>query len=183
MFGTYLSLDTSQHFQGKQSLKVTSTGPFNFRMLSVTVPTTFWARLYMRSDVDFGQDGHNAFFVAMTALKYSESKTSVEFSEQFGCVQLNEHDSNYPAADSTGKACGGPALPKNTWHCMEAMFDGASGNVQIYANGNKIVDAVNWTRAHGSFTNFEFGYAAYHDPARSVWYDDVAVGPTRLGCE
>lgn len=133
--------------------------------------------------MDFGQDGHNAFFVAMTALKYSESKTSVEFSEQFGCVQLNEHDSNYPAADSTGKACGGPLLAKDTWHCMEAMFDGASGNVQIYANRTKIVDAMNWTRAHGSFTNFEFGFAAYHAPGRSVWYDDVAVGPTRLGCE
>ena len=152
-------------------------------MLSVPVPTAFWARLYMRSDVDIGQEGHNAFFIAMTALKYSESKNSVEFSEQFNCVQLNEHDSNYPMADSSGKACGGPALPKNTWHCLEAMYDGGTGNVQIYANGTKIVDAVGWSRAKAAFTNFEFGFADYHGPGRNVWYDDVAVGPTRLGCQ
>jgi Cip1-like, core domain len=152
-------------------------------MLSVPVPKTFWARLYMRSDVDIGQEGHNAYFAAMTALKYSESTNTVEFSEQFNCVQLNEHDSLYPMSDSSGKTCAGPALPKNTWHCLEAMYDGATGNVQIYANGTKIVDAMGWARAKATFANFEFGFADYHGPGRNVWYDDVAVGPSRIGCE
>jgi hypothetical protein len=175
-------LDTTEHFGGSKSLKVTSPGAFNFRMLGVTVPATFWVRLHMRSDQDFGQADHNAFFVAMTDANYHNSATSVEFSEQFGCLQLNEHDTNYPMADSTGKACGGPLLPKNTWHCVEAMFDGTSGNVQIYTNGTKIVDAVGWARAKATFKIFEFGFGDYNGPGRNIWYDDVAIATSRVGC-
>jgi hypothetical protein len=34
-----------------------------------------------------------------------------------------------------------------------------------------------------SFNTFEFGYANYNAPGANVWYDDVAVAPTRVGCE
>jgi hypothetical protein len=182
VFGTYLSLDAAQHVSGAKALKVTSPGAFNYRMLGVAVPATFWVRLHMRSDQDIGLADHNAFLVAMTNPNYHNSTTSIEFSEQYGCLQLNEHDTTYPAADASGKSCGGPPLAKNTWHCVEAMFDGANGNVQIFTNGTKIVDAISWARARGTLNTFEFGFAAYHGPGRSVWYDDVAIATTRVGC-
>jgi hypothetical protein len=181
-FGTpmVMTLDTTAPFDGAQSLKVTSAGPFTFRMLGVAVPATFWVRLHIKSDQDIGQEGHNAFFQAMTDANYHNSTHSVEVSEQFGCIVLNDHDTLFP----TGTTCAAnTALPKNTWHCMEAMFDGTTGNVQVYANGTKIIDAVAWAPAVGAaFKEFEFGYANYHDPAASVWYDDVAIAPTRIGC-
>ena len=118
----------------------------------------------------------------MTNPNYHNSTTSVEFSEQFGCLQLNEHDSNYPMADSSGKACGSPLLPKNAWHCIEAMFDGSSGNVQVYTNGTQIVDAIAWTRARATFNPFQFGFTAFTALDRNVWYDDVAVATSRIGC-
>ena len=97
-------------------------------------------------------------------------------SEQFTCIILNEHDTLFP----TGTTCGAnAALPKNTWHCMEAKFDGATGDVQVFANKTLIVDAAAWPPAQAAFTTFELGYANYHDPAASVWYDDVVVPPTR----
>jgi hypothetical protein len=178
-FAQLMTLDKTAPFDGAQSLKVTSPGAFHYRMLGVAVPATFWVRLYIKSDQDIGQDGHNAFFVAMTDPNYHNSMHSVEVSEQFTCILLNEHDTLFP----TGTTCGvNKALPKNMWHCMEAMFDGATGSVQVFANGTMIVDAPAWAPAKAAFNTFEFGYANYHDPAASVWYDDVVVAATRVGC-
>ena len=64
---------------------------------------------------------------------------------------------------------------------MEAKFDGATGDVQVFANKTLIVDAAAWPPAQAAFTTFEFGYATYHSSA-TVWYDDVVVAPTRVGC-
>jgi hypothetical protein len=30
--------------------------------------------------------------------------------------------------------------------------------------------------------NFKFGFNQLHGPARKVWYEDVAVAPTRIKC-
>jgi len=174
-----MTLDTTAPHAGAQSLKVTSPGAFHYRMLGVTVPQTFWVRLFIKSDQDIGQDGHNAFFIAMTDPNYHTSTHSVEVSEQFTCILLNEHDTLFP----TGTTCAAnKALPKNMWHCMEAKFDGSTGDVQVFANGTMIVNAPAWAPAKAAFNTFEFGYANYHDPAASVWYDDVAIATSRVGC-
>ena len=65
---------------------------------------------------------------------------------------------------------------------MEANFDGVNGNVQIYADKVKIIDAMSWMSAKGNFNTFEFGYANYHSPGATVWYDDVAIATARIGC-
>ena len=179
-FDQVMALDKTAPFDGAQSLKVTSTGSFSFRMLGVAVPTnTFWVRLFIKSDQDIGQDGHNAFLEAMTNPNYHDSTSRVEIAEQFTCVLLNEHDALFPA----GNTCGAnKALPKDTWHCLEAMFDGTTGDVQVFADKTQIINATAWAPAKAAFTTFEFGFATYHGPGRNIWYDDVVVAPTRVGC-
>jgi hypothetical protein len=178
-FAQVMTLDTVMPFDGAQSLKVTSPGPFTFRMLGVAVPATFWVRLFIKSDQDIGQEGHNAFFQAMTDPNYHSSTHSVEVSEQYTCIILNDHDTLFPTANT---CTNNTALAKNTWHCMEASFDGATGDVQVFADGAQIINAPAWAPAKAAFNTFEFGYANYHPPAASVWYDDVVVAPTRVGC-
>lgn len=179
-FEQVMALDRTAPFDGAQSLRVTSPGPFRFRMVGVALPvSTFWVRLFIKSDRDIGQEGHNAYFQAMTHPNYHNSTRSVEVSEQFGCIVLNEHDALFPQ----GNTCGAnKALAKNTWHCMEAKFDGAAGDVQVFANKTQIIDATAWSPAKAAFNTFEFGFANYHDPGGNVWYDDVVVAPTRVGC-
>ncbi len=179
-FDKVMTLDKTAPYDGAQSLKVTSPDGFSFRMVGVAVPTnSFWVRLFVKSDQDIGQDGHNAFFQAMTDPNYHNSTHSVEVAEQFTCVLLNEHDALFPS----GNTCGAnKALAKDTWHCMEAKFDGTTGDVQVYADKTLIVDATGWASAKAAFNTFEFGFAYYHGPARSIWYDDVVVAPERVGC-
>ena len=116
-------------FDGKQSLKVNAPSGFAIRTLYVSVPATFWVRLYIKSDMAIGEPDHNSFFAAGTDPDYSKAN-NVEVSEQFNCILLNKSDGLYP----TGTACGvNTALSANAWHCMAAMFDGTTGNVQVYA--------------------------------------------------
>ena len=179
-FGTadFMILDSTNPFAGRQSFKVTSPGSFHYRMLGVTVPTSFWVRLYIKSDQDIGQPDHNGFFSAMPNPDYHQA-TGVALSEQFGCLQLNNSDMRFPTSTACGAAT---ALPKNIWHCMSAHFDGTTGNVQVFAEQVQIINAVAWQYAMATFNTFEFGYGNYNAPGASVWYDNIAITTSPLSC-
>ena len=50
-------------------------------------------------------------------------------------------------------------------------------------NGTLQIDAPVYPATVASpFKIFKFDFNKLHGPARAVWYDDVAVGPTRPGC-
>jgi hypothetical protein len=181
-FATIMALDTSKPEDGAQSLKVlpsTTSGVTGmFRTLAVTVPSTFWVRLYIKSDQPIGQANHNSFFAAGTDPSYHNAH-NVELSEQFGCILLNAADTLYP----TGTTCGAnTALPANAWHCMAAEFDGTTGNVQVFAGTTQIINAQGFTPAKEAFTTFSFGYFEYNGGGATVWYDDVVVSASPLSC-
>ncbi|HXJ19565.1 MAG TPA: hypothetical protein VMT03_04970 [Polyangia bacterium] len=164
-------------YDGKQSLKVNSSSSFSIRTLAVKVPQTFWVRLYIKSATPIGMVDHNSFFAAGVDSDYSKAHF-VEVSEQFNCILLNQSDSLFP----TGNTCGvNTALSANQWHCMAAQFDGATGNVQVFAGTTKIIDAAGWAPAKQAFTTFSFGYFDYNEGA-TVWYDDVVVSASPLSC-
>jgi hypothetical protein len=186
----YMAIDTTQKHAGKSSLLVkAATGSgYSPRLLSVAVPgSTFWVRAYMRSDVDIGQAEHNAFMEAMVSKSGASDPgdpnlDSMEIAEQYCQVVLN-HSDEVVTSNNSGMACGttGALLPKDTWHCVEAFFDGPNGAVQVYANGAKIIDKSGWTKL--SYGAFSFGFEQFHGPSRNMWYDDVAVAAARIGCE
>ncbi|WP_437602427.1 hypothetical protein WMF28_12485 [Sorangium sp. So ce590] len=175
-------IDTATFRAGASSLHVKPGGSgYDWRMLSVETPgPTFWVRLYMRSSVDIGQSGHNAYFQAMTGDGEPNAGDNVEIAEQFCQILLNQRDDLVLSEGATAMCGSGTKLPKDTWHCMEAYFDGPQGNVQVYANGDKIIDKTGWKKF--DFKTFSFGYLGFHGPARSMWYDDVAVASERIGC-
>lgn len=177
-----MEIDASTFHAGAHSLHVKpGGGGYDWRMLSVPAPgPKFWARLYVRSSVEIGQAEHNAFFQAMTGDGDPNAGDNVEVAEQFCQILLNLHDALVLQEGATSMCGSGTKLPANTWHCMEAYFDGTKGDVQVYANGTKIIDKTGWDKL--DFKTFSFGYLGFHGPARSMWYDDVAVAPERIGC-
>ncbi|WP_437567220.1 hypothetical protein [Sorangium sp. So ce542] len=178
-----MEINTSIVHAGARSLHVKPGGSgYDWRMLSVPAPgPTFWVRLYVRSSVDLGQSDHNAYFQAMTGTGEPNEGDNVEVAEQYCQIVLNLRDDVVlPTGGDFRCGSGGASLPKDQWHCMEAYFDGTKGDVQVYANGTKIIDKTGWKKL--DFKTFSFGYLGFHGPARSMWYDDVAVAPERIGC-
>jgi hypothetical protein len=184
MWMDFMSIDSTVFHAGAHALMVKPTGNdgYSYRMLAVDAPAaSFWVRLYVRSDADLGQAEHNAFFAASTADGDQNNGDLMEVAEQYCQVVMNLHDDVVTSVGGT-TACGsgGVLLAKDTWHCVEAFFDGPNGKIQVFADGTPVIDKSDWTKL--SFQSFVFGFLQFHGPSRTMWYDDVAVGPTRMSC-
>jgi hypothetical protein len=184
------ALDTAVFHAGKAALRVKAssdagTSGSAYQMLAVPAPPAkFWARFYIRqADLDIGGVDHNVFAGASDSDE-PNSPVMVELAEDVG-VAFNTNDVvRWPT--NFGRVGGGEmpyTLPKAMWHCIEISYDSAARAQQLFINGVKQIDASDYPANVASpFKIFKFGFNKLHGPSRAVWYDDVAVGPTRPGC-
>ncbi len=184
--GGQVELDTAVVRSGAQSLHMPA-GANYYRMLAVPVPgNSFWVRLYTQSDVGFGAEGstHAALFMASTFAPDGDynGDTAVEIAEQFNQILLNVRDSLFGTSGTNPNGNPGTTLPDNTWTCMEAQFDGPTGDVRVFVEGEQIIDATGW-QPPSNFNSFRFGYLRFSSPERDVWMDDVVVAASRVGCQ
>ena len=90
----------------------------------------------------------------------------------------------------------GGAVPLGKWTCMEWHFTGATTELELWIDGiaddgAHVVDKGDGCVNNGTggvwyaptFVTLELGFASYGASAGfSVWYDDLALGRTRVGC-
>lgn len=181
-------VDTTVFNTGKSSLKLKNPSGSGsaYQMLAVPAPAggKFWARFYIRqADADIGIVDHNVFAGASDSDE-PNSTVMIEFAEDVG-VSFNASD-NVRWPMGYGRVMGTPmpyTLVKGEWHCIELSFDGNARVQQLYIGGELKIDATDYPATVGKpLAFFKLGFNKLHGPARAVWYDDVAVGPTRPGC-
>ena len=130
-----------------------------------------------------GSVDHNAF--AGPSTSEETSGTIDEFAEDVGIAfNTNDNDLRWPMG--YGRLNGTPnpyVLPAMSWHCVEISYNLTGRQQQLYVGGILLIDASNYPPASftGTFATFKFGFRSFHGPARQMWYDDVAVAPTRIG--
>jgi hypothetical protein len=94
---------------------------------------------------------------------------------------INADDTLFSAAGPGFPQAAGTRLAANTWHCLEGFFDGGSGDVQFFVNGDLLIDAPGFARV--TYQTFRFGYLQFPGHvSRDVWFDDVVVAADRVGC-
>jgi hypothetical protein len=90
----------------------------------------------------------------------------------------------------------GANVPLGKWACMEWHFKGATNELDLWVDGVEdagahVVGKGDGCIANGTagvwnaptFNSLELGFAVYGGATTfSVWYDDLALGKTRLGC-
>jgi hypothetical protein len=181
------AIDTTQHHAGASSLLVknsTSSGTSGSAYQMLAVPATagaFWVRFWIQSDMPIGGMNHNAF--AGGSIGSGPNDLMIEFAEDVG-VAFNTSDSDqWPTG--YGRLSGGGTnlytLPAMTWECVEISYNGTGREQQLFINNVQLIDATGYPGSTEALTYFKFGFDAYHGPARQVWFDDVAVAPTRIG--
>jgi len=186
------TVDSALFYSGKSSLLVksgaaSSTSGSAYRMLAVPAPSgAFWVRFYIQqTELDLGGLEHNVF--ASASASDEPNAASVEFAEDVG-LSFNTSDAvRWPTG--YGRTMSGGtmpfSLPKGMWHCIEISFDSQARQQQLFINGTQQIDAKDYPAAasvSAGFKNFKFGFNQLHGPARSIWYDDVVVAPTRIKC-
>jgi len=181
-------VDSTLFHGGKSSLRVksgTESGVSGaYRMLAVPAPSgAFWVRFYMQqTELDIGGADHNVF--ASAAASDEPNAASIEFAEDVG-IAFNTSDAVRWPTGFGRLSSGGTmpfSLPKGMWHCIEISFNAQGREQQLFINNMAQIDAKDYPATSPAIKNFKFGFNQLHGPARKVWYDDVAVGPTRIKC-
>ena len=87
--------------------------------------------------------------------------------------------------------------PVQTWLCVEFQIDSQTREIHTWVDGQVVaglavegdgtpeVDAqwlrnTNWQPKP---QNLKLGWESYGSDANTVWFDEVALGPRRIGCE
>ncbi len=183
-------VDTTLFHGGKSSLRVKSGSADSgasgaYQMLAVPAPSgSFWVRLYIQqTELDIGGLDHNVFGGAADSDE-PNSPVMIELAEDVG-VAFNTNDAvRWPM--NYGRVNGAPmpfSLPKGMWHCIEINYDSAKREQKLFVNSAPQIDATDYPASVANPVKiFKFGFNKLHGPPRKVWFDDVAVGPTRAGC-
>ncbi|GAA2366151.1 hydrolase [Streptomyces cuspidosporus] len=104
-------------------------------------------------------------------------------------------DATLPAQSPAGVALSTP-LPVNTWTCLEFRLDRSAGRLDTWVNGSLVTGLVvdgtptqdvdqQWLARGGwrpAPTDLRLGWESYGEGDDTLWYDDVAVGTSRIGC-
>jgi hypothetical protein len=104
-------------------------------------------------------------------------------------------DATLPALSPAGIALSEP-LPIGRWLCVELMIDQHAGAMQTWVDGAELaglhLDSVptpdvdeQWLRQPNwrpTLTSFALGWESYAGQAMTLWFDDVALDASRIGC-
>jgi hypothetical protein len=182
MQGSFVTLDTSTAHSGQSALKVTGTD-FS-QMLAVAVPSAFWGRVYLRSDTDI-QKGHNTYVAAGTSTGNPNEGTYIRIGEHQCQLELNRSTDDEELLSNGGNyACeGGVKLLKDTWYCLEFSYDGPGQEIRVFVDGMEVnaLHSTDW--GVFDYKVFKLGFEKYHGDNKTLWYDDLALGTSRLDCD
>jgi len=190
------TIDTSMSRTGSRSLRIDGgEGYCNHvfvRSSTALTGAVWYARFYVRHTTAL-PTAH----VTMVAMRdANDGGRDLRMGGQGGKLQWNREsdDQTLPAQSPVGISLSVP-LPTNTWSCVEFMVNGANGQMQTWLGGVDVPglreDGVptqdidqQWLNRtyHPSLTDFRLGWESYGVGLDTLWYDDVAVGSSRIGC-
>jgi hypothetical protein len=103
-------------------------------------------------------------------------------------------DATLPDLSPNGIAASAP-LATGSFQCFEYHL-GADGTIETWLNGKSISalqtgpsvnnpNGAQWARGNykPKVTGIYFGWESYGGDTNTFWYDDIAIGSTRVGCD
>lgn len=198
-----VTIDSSQHHSGNNSVKVvggTNTcGPiFSNTSAFSSLGNSIYGRFYVRFSVAT-QMSHSMFMGLGFAASGvpSQVNDNLEMTQQYGVYVWNLHDKTLPNIAPSA------STPMDTWTCIEFHTDATNGNLDTWIDGAAVpqmtfdpgVTAVQtgnggndswsgYTMKPSPFkpTSVSFGWVTFGGSPATVWFDDIALGPSRILC-
>lgn len=129
--------------------------------------TDFWGRVWMR--VTSPATGHQCF------IELNSASDQVRALNEMGSGELATN------LKSSDKINGHTKLPQDTWFCFE--WHQSPTALHVYTNGTESTDAAA-TWSIPSITSMQIGLQRFQagTGTADLYYDDVALNPTRIGC-
>jgi hypothetical protein len=192
--GLLVGVDGSQHHGGTRSVRVVGGDSCGFYLVQTAALAGSGADVYARLWARFSggpTQNHNGFLSMATA---SGDHLRLGFQDDVLAWNAQKSDATLPDMDPQGTTTSA-ATPVDAWVCMEfhvASSDtiefwlgGQAVSGLSYAGGNVQGVSDQWSRGAPSPilpVSLGLGWLGLNDQ-RTVWFDDVALGPARIGCE
>ncbi len=197
-----ISVDTSKAHSGTKSVKVVSAGMdawgplFTNTTAFSTLKSVVYGRFWVYANAELPSTHHAFMTLALSASAAMPSAQikGIEVTGQApsgpGLLTWNLNDSLLPDVYNFKS----PTLPAASWSCFEFHTDASSGNIEAWLNGTHLDtmsipnDAgAKWTSAAPptplQIYGLGLGWMAFNGSPMTLWFDDVALGADRIGCE
>lgn len=140
-----------------------------------------------------GGAGDHAHFMGTLEVPGQDSGAEL----RFGAVKRSHLGGFMPTyGDSFSKSTNSDSIPANKWTCVEWAVEGSSSFDHMYAwvDGTQVLSAESandWQNGpRADFVNanstkyISFGWRQFGSVANisSIWFDDIAVSSSRIGC-
>ncbi|MEU8255713.1 cellulose-binding domain-containing protein [Micromonospora inaquosa] len=192
------AIDTTTSHSGGRSVRINgAAGYCNHVFIRSTknlssVGNVRYGRIWVRHTT--AQPTEHTTMMAMADA--ADGNKDLRLGGQNGALQWNRasDDATLPEQSPAGVAQSLP-LPTNRWACVEFMVDGAAGQLRTWVDGTAVtgltadgapthdIDGQWYNRTwRPQLTDLKLGWESYGGGADTLWYDDVAVGSSRIGC-
>ncbi|MEU7588816.1 cellulose-binding domain-containing protein [Micromonospora sp. NPDC049230] len=192
------TIDTSTTHSGSRAVRINgAAGYCNHVFIRSTknlgsVGSVRYGRIWVRHTT--AQPTEHTTMMAMTDA--ADGNKDLRIGGQNGALQWNRasDDATLPEQSPAGVAQSVP-LPTNRWTCLEFMVDGSAGQLRTWLDGTAIagltadgvpthdIDGQWYNRTwRPQLTDLKLGWESYGGGADTLWYDDVAIGSSRIGC-
>jgi len=192
------TIDTSTAHSGGKSLRINGGGGYCNHIFAATtkdvssIAPVVYGRVWVRHTTALP-----ATHVSMITMADSrDGGKDLRIGGQNGALQWNREsdDATLPEQSPSGVALSAP-LPVNRWVCLRFQIDTTQQAMRTYLDDQEItglrvdgtptqdVDAQ-WLRRSTAPrpTTFRLGWESYAGDADTLWYDDVALGSSPIGC-
>ncbi|KAK6338529.1 hypothetical protein TWF730_002592 [Orbilia blumenaviensis] len=193
--GGSVSLDTSTGHSGSNSIKISGAGGYCGHIFVGTkqVPA---GDVYVRAWVKASNALTNSHvtFITMPDSSLGTNK-HLRIGGQNSILMYNRETDDATLPDLSPQGVGtSTGLPTGSFQCFEYHI-GSDGTIETWLNGDAIAgltvgpgisnpNAQQWTRSSYSpkLTGIYFGWESYGGDANTLWYDDIVIGSSRVGC-
>ncbi|KMM46058.1 cellulose-binding protein [Cellulomonas sp. A375-1] len=157
--------------------------------LGSTVYVRFWVRHTTALPVQ-----HTTYLAMRDA---NDGNRDLRMGGQNSLMQWNRSsdDATLPEQSPAGLSRTAQLPAGGSWHCAEALVEGATGRLTTWLDGwavpGLIVDGTPTHDLDGQWlskpwsprlTDLRLGWESYGEGADTLWFDDVVVASTRVGC-
>jgi len=185
-----VALDTTTGHSGTRSVHV-HAGDNDFdtflALHDATVLPAPNGRFYLRAYVRLGRAmsaGHNAYLIGeavsgagANTLRLGEMNEMLMYTiagDTHGALSNQNYYSDHKP---------GVSFPASTWVCLELSIDHAKPEIDVWVGGVEVPDLHHTDWPIDNYDTLRFGFEKYAGPGLDVWYDDIAVGTARIGCD
>ena len=69
------------------------------------------------------------------------------------------------------------------YSCLELLLDAPHTEIEVWVDGVDVPDLHVTDLAHENYDALRFGFEQYAGPDSDLWWDDIAIGSERIGCD